>query len=76
MVQLLLEFKARLDACLAQAFQDNELFRNTQKEAFEHFINQVPVPHSSFLTLPFVTARVHAWACVSVCMHTCASASM
>ena len=41
MVKLLLEFKFKLDACLAKAFQNNEMFRNAQKEAFEHFINQV-----------------------------------
>ena len=41
MVKLLLEFKARLDTCLAKAFQNNLNFSNAQKEAFEHFINQV-----------------------------------
>ena len=41
MVKLLLEFKAKLDTCLAKAFQSNLNFSNAQKEAFEHFINQV-----------------------------------
>ena len=41
MVKLLLEFKSKLDTCLAKAFQSNPIFSNAQKEAFEHFINQV-----------------------------------
>ena len=46
MVKLLLEFKGKLDTCLAKAFQNNLNFSNAQKEAFEHFINQV---------------RMHSW---------------
>ena len=41
MVKLLLEFRARLDTCVAKAFQGNEQFSHALKEAFEHFINQV-----------------------------------
>jgi len=40
MVQDLLDFKARLDKILKEAFSKNEAFANSLKEAFEHFINQ------------------------------------
>lgn len=40
MVELLLEFKKRLDQVLEVAFQKNEAFANAQKDSFENFINQ------------------------------------
>lgn len=40
MVQSLLSMKAKLDSILADAFQSNEAFTSSLKEAFEHFINQ------------------------------------
>lgn len=39
MVQELLDFKAKLDSLLEQAFSKNENFTYTLKEAFEHFVN-------------------------------------
>lgn len=39
LVQELLDFKARLDVLLEQAFSKNEQFTYTLKEAFEHFVN-------------------------------------
>lgn len=40
MVMALLDMKGQLDAVLSQAFQRNEQFTNSLKEAFEKFINQ------------------------------------
>lgn len=40
MVPALLAMKAAMDAVLAEAFQRDENFGNTLKEAFEQFINQ------------------------------------
>ncbi|KAL3847408.1 hypothetical protein ACJMK2_018321 [Sinanodonta woodiana] len=39
MVQLLLDFKAKIDNILAVCFTSNEKFINAMKESFEHFIN-------------------------------------
>ena len=40
MVQGLLSMKAKVDHILRKAFQNNETFTSSLKEAFEHFINQ------------------------------------
>eukprot|EP00963_Diacronema_lutheri_P008970 scaffold785_cov335-Pavlova_lutheri.AAC.2 len=40
MVQSLLSMKAKVDHILVKAFQNNETFTSSLKEAFEHFINQ------------------------------------
>lgn len=40
MVQLLLDFKDKLDNIIAVCFNKNEKFRNVMKESFEYFINQ------------------------------------
>ena len=40
MVTSLLSMKTAMDAVLAEAFQRDENFSNTLKEAFEQFINQ------------------------------------
>ena len=39
MVASLLEFKARLDTVLCEAFAKSEALANTTKESFEQFIN-------------------------------------
>ncbi|XP_064638709.1 cullin-4A-like [Lineus longissimus] len=40
MVQLLLDFKDKIDNIICTCFAKNDKFKNAVKEAFEHFINQ------------------------------------
>ena len=59
MVQELLDFKARLDVMLEQAFSKNEQFTYTLKEAFEHFVN-VRANKPAELIAKFIDARLRS----------------
>lgn len=57
LVQELLDFKARLDVLLEQAFSKNEQFTYTLKEAFEHFVN-VRANKPAELIAKFIDAKL------------------
>eukprot|EP00026_Physarum_polycephalum_P002994 Phypoly_transcript_03003.p1 GENE.Phypoly_transcript_03003~~Phypoly_transcript_03003.p1 ORF type:complete len:794 (-),score=172.71 Phypoly_transcript_03003:221-2440(-) len=59
MVQELLDFKARLDVMLEQAFSKNEQFTYTLKEAFEFFVN-VRANKPAELIAKFIDARLRS----------------
>ena len=82
MVQQLLDFRARLDACVAKAFQGNEHFAHALKEAFEHFINQVicalhaAVKHRLSLHCLLPETAAHECTCSDSCCWTLQEQSM
>jgi len=73
MVELLLQFKGKLDEVLEKALNRAEAFANSLKEAFENFINQRQNKPAELIA-KFIDAKVGTHACCmgGMCVCVCA----